>query len=392
MHAVDSDERVRRWTETLSEEIGPRRPTSRAERLASEWLRTELAGAGVPARLEEFPAYSTFALPQGAILGLGLAPALVPRRLGTLRAGLALLAPAIGALEDDPRFRPLSRLAARSRSQNVVGVIEPDGEARRTLCLVSHVDSSRSGWLFHPLVAPRLRGLLAATSAALAFQAGEPLLARHSGGRALVAAARSLLAAGLFLLAERELRGEDVPGANDNASGAALTAALAAEVSAQPLSSTRVVLLVTGGEEAGTLGADAFVRRHDTEGWLFINVDGVCARATLRYLTYEGVMRTWRADGGLVAIAEELRSRRPELGLEPMEVSAGLTYDATPILARGGRALTISAQDGTIPNYHQPTDDLSNIDPDTLARALEIVRELVAAIDCGDADPPPAGS
>ena len=38
------------------------------------------------------------------------------------------------------------------------------------------------------------------------------------------------LAAGLALLAERELRGEDVPGANDNASGVAVVAELAAEL------------------------------------------------------------------------------------------------------------------------------------------------------------------
>jgi hypothetical protein len=178
-----------------------------------------------------------------------------------------------------------------------------------------------------------------------------------------------------------------VPGANDNASGAALTAALIAELAERPLASTRIVLLITGAEEAGTLGADAFVRSRDTSGWLFLNFDGVCAPATLRYLGHEGVLRTWKADRGLVTLAEALRARRPELGLEPMEVPAGLTYDATPILARGGRALTISAQDGAIPHYHRPSDDLRNLDAENFGRAIEIARELVAAVDRGEADP-----
>jgi Peptidase family M28 len=381
-----SADRAFAWLETLTAEIGPRRPTSRAERVASEWLRAELSRSGVAAELEEFAAHPTFALPQGAVLAAGIVPALVPRRLGWVRAALALAAPALGMLEDDPRLRPLSRALARRRSQNLVAVIEPAGDPRRTLCLVSHVDTSRSGLLFHREVAPRLRALLALASAALALQASEELIGRTAPGRAVVAAARGILVGGLALLAERELRGSDVPGANDNGSGVALTASLAAEIAERPLESTRVVLLVTGAEEAGTLGADAYVRAHETAGWLFLNFDGVCAPATLRYLGHEGVLRSWPADRALVGVVEELRERRPELGLERMEVPAGLTYDATPILARGGRALTISAQDGAIPNYHQPSDDLSNVDADTFGRALEIARELVAAVDRGDAD------
>jgi hypothetical protein len=65
----------------------------------------------------------------------------------------------------------------------------------------------------------------------------------------------------------------------------------------------------------------------------------------------------------------------------------GLTYDATPILARGGRALTLIAHDGSIPNYHWPTDTPRNIDPGTVARALEAGAELIKAIDEGAADP-----
>src|SRR5581483_10098082 len=144
------------------------------------------------------------------------------------------------------------------------------------------------------------------------------------------------------------------PGANDNASGAAVSAALAAEVAARPLATTRLVLLVTGCEEAGTLGMRSFLHRHDTRDWLFLNFDGVAAPATLRYLPHEGVARRWAADPGL--------------------------------LARGGRALTLSAQDGTIPNYHWPSDTAENADPGVMRRALEAGRALIAAIDRGDAD------
>jgi len=385
--SLRGEEQALAWLETLAGEIGPRRPTGRAERVAAEWLRGELARAGLDAELQEMGAYSSFAWPQLAVIGLALAPSVVPSRFARLRAALGLSAPVLGALEDAYRVRPVSRILARSRSQNLVATVEPRGRVERTLCLVSHIDTSRSGFLFHPEVAPRLRALATASSIAVGAQALEPVLGRARAGAGAVGLARGFLAFGAALLLERELRGEDVPGANDNSSGVAVTAALAAEAATEPLEHTRLVLLVTGAEEVGTLGAEAFVRTHDTDGWLFLNFDGVGAPATLRYLPYEGITRKWPADLGLVALAERLRDERPELGLEPMDVPAGLTYDATPILARGGRALTISAQDrGRIPHYHQPSDGLANVDRDALGRALELGREFMAAIDRGEAD------
>ena len=385
--AARGEERALAWLETLASEIGPRRPTTRSERVAAEWLRNELAGLGLAPELEGVGAYSSFAWPQLTVLGLGVAAGLIPRRLRTARVAAAGAAPILGALEDAYRARPLTRLLCRSRSQNLVAAVEPAAEALRTLCLVSHIDTSRSGWLFDPSVAPRLRSLAALSSLALAVQASEPLIGDHRFGAGAVRLARWFLAVGVALLLERELRGVDVPGANDNASGVAVSATLAAEIARRPLETTRLVLLVTGAEEAGTLGADAFVRAHETADWVFLNFDGVSAPATLRYLPYEGILRKWPADERLIGLAEALRERRPELALEPMDAPAGLTYDATPILARGGRALTISAQDGgRIPNYHRPTDDASNVDRDTFARALEIGRELIAAVDRGEAD------
>lgn len=372
--------------EGLAGSIGSRRPASRAERVAAVWLRERLAERGVDARLEPFQGYSTFALPYGIVFGLGLAPGLLSREWWRARVSLAALAAALAAVEDDLRLAPLSRLMSRRPSQNIVAPIEARGEARRTLCLMAHIDTSRSGLMFHPAAAPHLRRMIAATSAGIAVQGTEALIGRRPAGRALIALARLAVAGGLALRVERELRGEDVPGANDNSSGAGVVAALGAELAEQPLEATRVVLLVTGCEEAGTLGARAFVEAGDTDGWLFLNFDGVAAPATLRYLPHEGAVRRFAADTALLGLAERLGRERPELGLERADPVAGLNYDTTPVLARGGRALTISAQDGTIPNYHRPTDTPENADRDVLGRALEAGRALVAAVDRGDAD------
>jgi hypothetical protein len=90
----------------------------------------------------------------------------------------------------------------------------------------------------------------------------------------------------------------------------------------------------------------------------------------------------------LLGVADRVAAERPELGLEPADVSAGLTYDTSPVLARGGRALTLSVQDRTIPHYHQPSDTYANIDPDSVERALAVGREFLARTDAGEADPP----
>lgn len=351
--------------EDLAGGIGPRRPGSRAERETAELIRSVLLEAGIQARLEPFRGPSSFAWAQGAVPALSL-------------LGARKLAFVLGLIESDLRLEPLSRLSSRERSQNVVAEIPAAGEERRTLALVSHLDSSRSGILFHPNVAPQLRRLNAVISAAVVL-------------RALGKADRltaALLSAGLGLLAERELRGSDVPGANDNASGAAVATALACELAGAPLANTRVVFLATGCEESGTAGMRSFLEAHrgEWERWLFLNLDGLGAPATLRFLPREGISRIYRADAGLVRVCEETARDHPELGLQAATELAGLTYDATPVMARGGRAITLSAQDRTIPNYHSAQDVPENLDSDVLGRALETTRLIVAAIDGGGAD------
>ena len=72
--------------------------------------------------------------------------------------------------------------------------------------------------------------------------------------------------------------------------------------------------------------------------------------------------------------------------MAPEDSPAGLTYDASPVLARGGRALTLSIQDGSIPNLHWPTDTYENVDRGGVGRTLAAGRAMIAAIDAGSAD------
>jgi hypothetical protein len=378
------------WVRLLADEVGPRRPTGAAERRAAELVADRLAKRGVAVEQRPFDGFSTFALPYGAALAVALGGLPFARRRPLIAAALAAAGASLTSAEDGLVTRPLTRLLARQPSQNVIATIEPSGDPRRTACLVCHLDSSRSGLMFHRRFLPFLHRWIGLQAAAFGAVVAGPLLRRIAPGRRVLAAAYGVLLAGMAMLIERELRGVDVPGANDNASGVAAVATLAVELRAEPLADTRVICLFTGCEEAGVLGAEAFVRGlgagDDWPSWTFLNFDGVAAPATLRFLREEGVLRRWPADANLARIAQEISERRPELGLEGTRHNAGLTYDTTPVMARRGRAITLSAQDETIPNYHAPTDTADTADAGTLNRAIEVGREMLAAIDRGEAD------
>jgi hypothetical protein len=371
----------------LSSGIGPRRPCSDAEGLAAHTVVSWLGKNGVTAQIEPFRGYSTFAHPYGVILGTSLAGGFLQKRLPRSGNTLALAALAAFVLEGDLRKTPVSDLVARRHSTNVVASVAASGEERQRVCVAGHLDSTRSGLMFHPRVVPHLRVLFQIPAVAAALAAAHPVLRHLPGGRAARLASIAGLTYGLVLLAERELRGEDVPGANDNASGCGVAAQLIAECAARPLQHTRVDLLLTGCEESGVLGAQAYVRQRVASGdsMLMINFDSVGGPAPVRYILKEGMGLPRPAAPRLVALVDSIARKRPELGLAPAEDTGALTTDATVALAHGFEAITFLARERTIPNYHWPTDTYENIAPETVGRTLEAGRELLAALDAGAA-------
>jgi hypothetical protein len=238
--------------------------------------------------------------------------------------------------------------------------------------------------MFHPRLARHLAAMLEVPAAsALALAAG-PALRRLPGARGLNSAALASIAFAAAMLLERELFGEDVPGASDNASGTAVALQLAAECATVPLAHTEVDVLITSCEESGLLGAHAYVRRHKLRAaeTTFLNFDTVGGDVPLTYILREGTgALTRRAPERLVDLLEEIAAGRPELELRAAETTPGLPTDATPMRARGWEAVTLLAQAETIPNYHWPTDTYGNIAPHTVQHALETGRELLSALD-----------
>jgi acetylornithine deacetylase/succinyl-diaminopimelate desuccinylase-like protein len=373
----------------LASDIGPRRPCSEAERRAADLLVNWLQEHGIEARTEPFRGYASLGYPYGLIFATALAGGLLQRKRSHLRRlGDVLTASSAltGAVEADLRRTPLSDALSRGTSVNVIAHVPAAAEPRQRVCLCAHLDTTRSGLMFHPAIVAHLARLLQIPVGASLLLVADPLIRRLPVARRLhvLGIAGAVLA--LVLLAERELRGSDVPGANDNASGCAVTAQLIAECAASPLEHTEVGLLVSGCEESGLLGAQAYARTHHARAkrTIFVNFDSVGGDAPLTYILREGSATLTRpASPRLVEIAATIARSRPDLGLVGARTTPGLPTDATVMRALGYEAITFLAQTDTIPNYHWPTDTYENLAPATIARALEVGREMLGELDRG---------
>ena len=171
------------------------------------------------------------------------------------------------ALEADLRYTPLSDMLARRPSVNVRGHVPAAGPTRRRVCLCGHLDTTRSGLMFHP-----------ARGAASRSPPSGP------GGLGTGACGRAPAAAGSRRpRAPRRRRSPGSPLRSrccSSASCAGRTSRAPATTpqgrrsrcssrpSAPPRrSSTREVdVLITGCEESGLLGAQAYARRHRAAG------------------------------------------------------------------------------------------------------------------------------
>lgn len=371
----------------LSVEIGARPPTSGAEAKAAAYAASVFESSGLEVRMEPFRGLGSFGhiyIPTTA--GMLFSALAATRRKANRAAGALLGLASIAAFwgEQTSRWRPVTQRLARGPSQNVVGVLAAAGEAKRRLVIVAHLDTSRSGLAFHPKIAKDFRrNTLIGVGAGFAAIGAWLLPARL---RRTVAGLSSLaLANAVFTLVHREIKGIDVDGANDNASGAAVMLSLAEVLSQAPLENTEVWFVATGCEESDLVGMSAFMDRHEHEladAW-FLGIDTVAGPGTtVRWVVESSILEPLRADDRLIKVAEEVAEAHPEFEAEPGAWrTAGLDTDVAAV--RGLRAMSLVAQtpEGTLPNWHWPTDTYDNLDEAVLERCYGFALQLVRKFD-----------
>jgi hypothetical protein len=313
--------------------------------------------------------------------------------------GVAILLLAAISMYGDlsARFHLVRRVFPRQESQNVMSRgAKPEAPAR--VVLTAHCDSARSGILFNRLRRPAPRPLRAlATLAgpidvvfwtivialALAlvrlFAGYEASEARPLTVAQFVDTAILMIAFTLFVDVALS---RPVPGANDNASGAAAVLELARRLDSSPPANLDIWVVFTGAKEGLMLGMREWMRAHrdeiDPRRTFFVNVDNVGA-GTVRAVSAEGFLIIYRHDQRLVELAIEGAAT-------PLERSARiwrLGTDGTLPAMRGFPSITICATDayGRIPNFHRQSDTLEHIEPGTVERAVEFTEALVRKID-----------
>ncbi|MDE6189971.1 MAG: Zn-dependent exopeptidase M28 [Clostridia bacterium] len=178
------------------------------------------------------------------------------------------------------------------------------------------------------------------------------------------------------------------PGAMDNLSGVATAIEVAkhfAEEESEIAKDAQFIVLGTGAEESGLVGALAFVKAHKDDKNLFnentyaINLDSfrdmdhfnVVTKDSLQFVPF---------DKELIEISKQAIDN---CGLQShlIENPVGGS-DSTAFAKFGFKTVTLNAQDPRPTDYYHTTKDgMDNLRIDTLEKSFEVVKEVIALLD-----------
>lgn len=293
-------------------------------------------------------------------------------------------------------FHLFRRVIPAHESCNVEGVIGQEVRAKKTVVIVAHHDTPKTGWLYRASLADRLAPVLRSIPPPFNKIYFPPFLGALGLGAALilrpwpstglicsVLAAASACVLGIVLLVTIQWGlSKPSPGANDNGSGVLVLLELAERFSKKPQADISVHLLATGAEEAGFFGVKNYLRRHkelDKRDTFFINLDSV-GGGELHWAVGEETLENiaYPVQGLDVLSDAECRSGGPVLP----RIKINAPTDAGPVARKGYRVLTlIGLENESIPpNFHKASDTFERLDPNVLKRAAEAVENFVRHI------------
>jgi len=287
-------------------------------------------------------------------------------------------------------YRLFERLLPHFDSQNVsarfMGV-----RPERLLIVTAYYDSGVLSPLSHPTVVRLLRpahtALLFAMVVILATcaidAAAEMGVTAFPGAATVRYAAAGFVLIGAAFLYYASARGEDIRGANNNASGVSALLRLAEALAARPIDGADVWLVATGSHEAWMSGMRHLIRTGNTgrHGVRIINLEAIGA-GELHYLEREGFLHSMAAGKQLLAAARELG---PKHGVSPGTLKAVLTEAHIP-LSRGYEALTIMGlgEDHLPCRWHQAEDRVTSVDERKITQAAAFTEALLRHLEKRD--------
>lgn len=376
----------------LSSDIPHRGSTTDNELKAAGYIAEQLRLSGINPEIQVFTSATSGWLPYVVFSGLAViaeAVFLSSALAGSIIASVLLLLSLTSVLlELSFSPNPFRWLLPRRKSQNVIAFIPAAEKTQQRVIISAHIDSHRTPLVFSSDTWVRIFkklipvGLFATVVLLIIFTTGI-----FSDARILRSASQpfAFLLFLIFLLTAQADFTPFAPGANDNASGAAAALVLAKKLSRQPLKNTSVWIVFTGCEEVGCYGAEAFARAYKEKlgNAFWITLDNIgSSNAYPAYLLKETFLLTFKSDPELVEYASKIAGERPELDMRPYNYQGAYTEQS--IAGKYGfRPITLMSfkRDGSLPDWHQPTDTYDRIDADTILKTLTFLDLLLEKID-----------
>jgi hypothetical protein len=404
---IDSETKLLEETIVELEALRDRGSATENERRAARLVESHLAGRHLEVNLESFRGHNSYG---GRIL--------VHLVAGLLALSLLFWAPLISCLlsltvfvsfilETTSFSAGLSRLLpGNAPSQNVVGRVPAAKQLRRRIVVTAHLDTQRTGWIWNsrrlktftsvlrfapgPLRAPLIlltvillaQTILAALASQNLFDVGPGFVVEPNWFFLLLAL---FYVAGIIVTGQWSV-GKFVPGANDNATGVASALALANRWTRTEHDETELVVLFTGCEETGSMGAASWIGRHGQEvaqvPTVFLNLDTLgCShlRVVKDECALNGLMLEYPD-----ALLDLCQSVATKMGLEFTEpISIPTQTDGLAFLVRGIPGITVtSTEEGIfIPNYHLMSDRIGNIDLSSVCRATGFAWRILIELE-----------
>ncbi len=371
---------------------GERPPGSAGERACQEQLRDEMRAAGITASIEPFTvsqkAFMAMPLVCSTLTLCALPLYWLAPRLAPFPAFMALL---VCVFELLFYRHVLSPFFPKSESVNMAATLPARGKTRQRILLIGHADAAYEWRLLRlfprifplfiiTLVLSTVYVLITTTVAALLN--GDPTIPgiwRWLGYSQFLALPG--LVAGLCYTNFRKV----APGAADNLSGALATTRLLQWMHTENIvfEHTEVTALVTGSEEAGLVGARAYIAAHRHEladiPTVAIAVDTISELAHLKVYVRDLNGRV-RHDARVCALIRE-GGRKCGLELPDGVVTVGAS-DAAAFSQAGIPAAAICAMDPAPAHYyHNRQDACEVLEEAALSKALELLATVCALYD-----------
>jgi len=404
------------FVRTICNDIGPRAPCSAGEAKAAEVIKMEMQKTCSEVVVEPFTC-----APGGLLgwirpaimlivgsLALYLVVAFAMHGLGgaaffVLCLALVIAAWVIAWKEFFSYEEFIDRFLKRGSSQNVVGRIMPEGEAKRVIAFSGHHDSALRFNLLEYLRGVGYGasilwgfGIWIAWTATLVVAIVLAIAGLDMGGintftvwLGIVGSPAIVL---LWFFKSSDERGNVVPGAVDNISAVAVVLAIGRYVKAHPdivPAGTEIRLISFGCEEAALRGARRYVEAHRPElehsDFQLVNMDGLQSPKSFMLFSYEPTTRTPhdpRVTKRIMAAARRIGLPVLNFGSRAIDRMAGFFSGGTDAAAFSKAkipASTFGALDVLkyINNYHTSRDTPDRIEPGTLEGALKICLQYI---------------